>query len=60
MAERMILQGVADRITVTFERGAPQGDGPFVAQRSTRLVVVGFGPDREALSRGFEATKRLG
>jgi G3E family GTPase len=51
--ERMILQGVADRVEVTF--GAPWTD-----RRSTRLVVIGFGLDRAALQRGFEATKRLG
>jgi G3E family GTPase len=58
--DRMVLQGVADRLAVTFETRAPQGDGPFRAGRSTRLVVVGFGLDREALIRGFEGTKRLG
>jgi G3E family GTPase len=51
--DRMVLQGVADRLAVTF-------DGPFRAGRSTRLVVIGFGLDRDALTRGFEGTKRLG
>jgi G3E family GTPase len=47
--ERMIVQGVADLVEVTF--GAPWGDAP----RTSRLVVVGFGLDREALARGFAA-----
>lgn len=50
---RMILQGVADRITVTFDSASAGG-------RSTRLVIIGFGLDREALTRGFEGTKRPG
>lgn len=49
--ERMIVQGVADRVEVTF--GAAWGDGP----RTSRLVVVGFGLDREALARGFTACR---
>lgn len=44
---RMILQGVADRLEVTF--GAPFGDEP----RCCRLVVIGFGLDADALRRGF-------
>lgn len=44
---RMILQGVADLVEVTF--GERWGSAP----RTSRLVVVGFGLDREALSRGF-------
>jgi G3E family GTPase len=47
--ERMILQGVTDQVEVTF--GAPWEDQP----RTSRLVVVGFGLDREALSRAFNA-----
>ena len=49
VAERMIVQGVADLVEVTF--GAPWEDGP----RTSRLVVVGFGLDREALERAFTA-----
>lgn len=47
--ERMIVQGVADLVEVTF--GAPWGDTP----RSSRFVVVGFGLDRSALERAFAA-----
>jgi G3E family GTPase len=47
--ERMIVQGVADRMEVTF--GAPWGP----ARRTSRLVVVGFGLARDALGRGFAA-----
>lgn len=47
MAERMIVQGVADLVEVTF--GAPWAD----AARSSRLVVVGFGLDRDALTNAF-------
>lgn len=46
---RMIVQGVADAIDITF--GRPWGDAP----RTSRLVVVGFGLEREALSRGFSS-----
>jgi G3E family GTPase len=46
---RMIVQGVADLVEVTF--GEPWGDGP----RTSRFVVVGFGLDREALTRAFTA-----
>ncbi|MGZ3419717.1 MAG: CobW family GTP-binding protein [Polyangiales bacterium] len=53
VSERMILQGVADRLEVTF--GAP-----WTEPRSTRLVIVGFGLDREALECGFAGTKHLG
>lgn len=49
LAERMIVQGVADLVEVTF--GEPWGDRP----RTSRLVVVGFGLDRNALSRAFSA-----
>ena len=45
--ERMIVQGVADLVEVTF--GEPWGDGA----RTSRFVVVGFGLDREALTRAF-------
>ena len=47
MDQRMIVQGVADLVEITF--GAPWGD---VAPTS-RLVVVGFALDREALAKGF-------
>jgi G3E family GTPase len=49
LAERMIVQGVADLVEVTF--GEPWADRP----RRSRLVVVGFGLDRAALERGFAA-----
>jgi G3E family GTPase len=44
---RMILQCVADSVEITF------GDGWGAAPRSSRLVVVGFGLDGDALRRGF-------
>jgi len=47
--ERMIVQGVADLVEVTFD--APWGDTP----RTSRLVVVGFGLDRAALAAAFAA-----
>ena len=47
--ERMILQGVADQVDVTF--GRPWGE----ARRSCRVVVVGFGLDRAGLRASFEA-----
>ncbi|MBC8067138.1 MAG: GTP-binding protein [Deltaproteobacteria bacterium] len=47
--ERMLLQGVADAVEITF--GEPWGDTP----RRSRLVVVGFALDRDALRRGFAA-----
>jgi G3E family GTPase len=46
---RMIVQGVADLVEVTF--GEPFGEAP----RHSRFVVVGFGLDREALVRAFAA-----
>ncbi len=49
VAERMIVQGVADLVEVTF--GEPWGEVP----RTSRLVVVGFGLDRQALARAFTA-----
>lgn len=49
LAVRMIVQGVADQVEVTF--GEPWSEGP----RSSRLVVVGFGLDRDALARSFAA-----
>ena len=52
--ERMIVQGVADSVEVTF--GAPWADAP----RRSRLVVVGFGLNREALARGFALTASSG
>ena len=50
MNERMIVQGVTDLVEVTF--GEPWASTP----RTCRLVVVGFGLDRAALERAFEAT----
>jgi G3E family GTPase len=47
--QRMIVQGVADEVEVTF--GEPWGG----ERRSSRFVVVGFGLDREALVRAFAA-----
>ena len=47
LEERMILQGVADQVEVTF--GRPWGD----AARSSRVVLVGFGHDRDALEASF-------
>jgi G3E family GTPase len=47
--ERVIVQGVTDRVAVTF--GAPWGP----TRRTSRLVVVGFGLARDALERGFAA-----
>lgn len=48
--ERMIVQGVSDRAEITF--GAPWASAP----RTSRFVVVGYGLDRDALSRAFDAT----
>jgi len=45
---RMILQGVADELAVTF--GAP-----FEGARTSRLVIVGFGLDRDELEAAFSA-----
>lgn len=45
--ERMIVQGVADLVEVTF--GEPWGSGA----RSSRFVIVGYGLDRDALARAF-------
>jgi G3E family GTPase len=50
MSERMIVQGVTDRAEITF--GAPWAD----ASRTSRLVIVGYGLDREALTTAFHAT----
>jgi hypothetical protein len=47
--ERMIVQGVADLVEVAF--GAPWAGAP----RASRLVVVGFGLDCEALAEGLAA-----
>jgi len=44
---RMIVQGVADLVAVTF--GEPWGEGA----RTSRFVAVGFGLDRAALTRAF-------
>ncbi|AKF10426.1 CobW family GTP-binding protein [Sandaracinus amylolyticus] len=49
---RMILQGVADEVEVTF--GAPWRDDEV---RRSRLVIVGYGLDRDALARGFAACR---
>lgn len=49
MADRMIVQGVADSLEITF--GDPWNDAP----RRSRLVVVGYGLDAEALERAFRA-----
>lgn len=46
---RMLVQGVADSVEVTF--GSPWADAP----RTSRLVVIGFGLDRAALTRSFAA-----
>ena len=46
---KMIVQGVADLVEVTF--GALWEDAP----RTSRLVVVGFGLDRESLASAFAA-----
>lgn len=51
VGERMIVQGVADLVEVTF--GEPWGEAP----RRSRLVVVGFALDRPALERGFASTR---
>jgi G3E family GTPase len=47
--DRMIVQGVADRVEVTF--GAAWGP----ARRTSRIVIVGFGLARDALECGFAA-----
>ena len=49
MGERMIVQGIADEVEVTF--GEPWAD----TARTSRLVVVGFGLDRAALTAAFAA-----
>ena len=47
LAQRMIVQGVAD--SVEIELGEPWAETP----RRSRLVVVGFGLDRDELECGF-------
>ena len=47
LAERMIVQGVADLVEVTF--GEPWDED----MRTSRFVLVGFGLDRAALTRAF-------
>lgn len=47
--DRMIVQGVADLVEVTF--GEPWSDGP----RTSRFVIVGFGLDRDSLTQAFAA-----
>lgn len=54
IAERMIVQGVADLVEVTF--GEPFGD----VRRTSRFVVVGFGLDRAALETAFETCAAAG
>lgn len=49
VAERVIVQGVADLAEVTV--GERWGDSP----RSSRLVVVGFGLDRDLITHAFTA-----
>ena len=44
---RMILQGVADLVELTF------GDSWGDARPTSRLVVIGFGLDRHALTEAF-------
>jgi G3E family GTPase len=51
---RMIVQGVADRFELSF--GEPWDEQP----RTSRLVVVGFGLEREALTRAFSACAAAG
>ncbi len=46
---RVVLQGVADQVEVSF--GAPWG---ATAPRS-RLVLIGYGLDRDSLTAGFAA-----
>lgn len=52
MPERMIVQGVADEVEVTF--GEAWADTP----RTSRLVVIGFGLDKAALERAFRAASQ--
>lgn len=47
--ERMIVQGVADLVEVTF--GEPWGGVP----RTSRFVIVGYGLERDALTQAFAA-----
>jgi G3E family GTPase len=49
VAERMIVQGVADMVEVSL--GEPWAD----TTPTSRFVIVGFGLDRDALSRAFDA-----
>ncbi|MET0387790.1 MAG: GTP-binding protein [Polyangiales bacterium] len=49
LAERMIVQGVADLVEVTF--GEPWAE----TQPSSRLVIVGYGLDRAELTDAFAA-----
>jgi G3E family GTPase len=50
VSERMIVHGVTDRAEISF--GAPWAD----ASRTSRLVIVGYGLDRDALTTAFRAT----
>lgn len=52
LERRMIVQGVADRIAVDF--GEPFEPGARVC----RLVIIGFGLEREAICAGLEAAAR--
>lgn len=51
---RMIVQGVADSVEVTF--GEPWAEAP----RTSRIVVVGFGLHAERLRQGFARCSALG
>ena len=51
MDDRMIVQGVADSVEVTF--GEPWNDTP----RRSRLVIVGYGLDRAELEGGFASCR---
>ncbi|UJR86164.1 CobW family GTP-binding protein [Sandaracinus amylolyticus] len=50
--ERMILQGVADEVDVSFGASWREDE-----TRRSRLVIVGYGLDRDVLARGFEACR---
>ena len=52
LERRMIVQGVADRIAVDF--GEPFEPGAHVC----RMVIIGFGLEREAICAGLEAAAR--
>jgi len=52
MDERMIVQGVADLVEVTFGERWREDE-----RRTSRFVVVGFALDREALASAFDACR---